>query len=136
MSAQGKRQNRAGGWVAAGRRRGSSVRPAAGRGVTAVLDNLQGTRLLTLALVALLLLLIVRPMVMSLLSYHRTHSLLQDRRAVVRDLGERNELLRQRLEYYKTEMYLAQQARQYGLVKPGEQPVVIRELAQQQHTLS
>ena len=71
--------------------------------------------------------LLVRPMIMSLLSYHRTADLLHDRRTEVARLTDRNETLTTRLQYYKTNQYLAERARTFGFVMPGETPYVIRE---------
>ena len=86
-------------------------------------------RRLAAVLVLLLALLILRPMLMSALSYHRTAGLLEQRRQEVRDLEQRNALLKERVAYYRTDVFLAERAREYGLVKPGEEAYVIRELA-------
>jgi cell division protein FtsB len=73
-------------------------------------------------------LLIVRPVVMSLLSWHRTAGLLAERREEVAKLEARHKELDQAYEYYQTEAFLAERAREYGLVLPGETPYVVREL--------
>lgn len=82
-----------------------------------------------LVLLALLGLLVVRPMMMSLFSYHRTASLLRERRTEVTALTTRQHTLQARRKYYSTTAFIAERAREYGLVRPGEQPFVIRELA-------
>jgi cell division protein FtsB len=80
-------------------------------------------------LLALLALMVVRPMIMSVLSYHRTDGLLTERRNEVAKLRSRNEKLSARRSYYKTDAFIAERGRQYGLVMPGETSYVIRELA-------
>lgn len=84
---------------------------------------------IVLAFAALLGLLLVRPMAMSMLSYHRTAALLAERRVEVHDLRARHARLERQHAYYQTDMFVAERARQYGLTRPGEQPFVIRELA-------
>lgn len=76
----------------------------------------------------MLSLIVVRPMVMSMMSYHRTAGLLAERRAEVHDLRSRHAKLLRQLAYYETDAFLAERAREYGLTRPGEQPYVIREL--------
>jgi len=73
-------------------------------------------------------LLLVRPVGMSLLSWHRTASVLSDRREEVSALQKRNVMLDRRLEYYRTDAFVAERARRYGLVQPGEAGFVVREL--------
>lgn len=88
------------------------------------------SRATTLVLVGILVvlgLLVVRPMIMSLLSYHRTAGLLDERRTEVAHLTKRNGQLEQQVAYFRTDVFLAERARLYGLVKPGEQAFVIRE---------
>ncbi|MCB0878411.1 MAG: septum formation initiator family protein [Thermoleophilia bacterium] len=71
---------------------------------------------------------LVRPLVMSGMSWHRTAALLNERRAEVASLERRNDRLTRRVEYYKTRTFIAEQAREYGMVEPGEQSYVIREI--------
>lgn len=94
-----------------------------------IFGEFHGGRLLTLVFVGLLLMLIVRPVVMSLLSYHRTANLLEHRRSEVSDLQKRHDTLQATAKYYETDVFLAERAREFGLVRPGEQAYVIRELA-------
>lgn len=88
----------------------------------------QGVTILVAILLCLIALLIVRPMVRSILSYHRTAALLQERRAEVAALSSRHTELEQRKAYYQTPEFIAERAREYGLVRPGESAFVIREL--------
>lgn len=71
---------------------------------------------------------LIRPLAMSGLSWHRTASLLDERRAEVGRLDKRNKELSERVKYYETDEFIAEQARLYGMVEPGEQAQVIREI--------
>ena len=73
-------------------------------------------------------LMLVRPLVMSGLSWHRTASLLNERRTEVAALDRRHDELQERVDYYGTDAFIAEQARAYGMVEPGERTYVIREL--------
>lgn len=73
-------------------------------------------------------LLLIRPLVVSGLSLHRTAALLTERRAEVAQLEHTHERLQERVDYYRTDTFIAEQARAYGMVEPGEQTYVIREL--------
>lgn len=73
-------------------------------------------------------LLLVRPLVMSGMSWHRTASLLQERRAEVRSLERRHAALQEQVAYHRTDAYIAEQARTYGMVEPGEETFVVREI--------
>lgn len=84
---------------------------------------------LSLAFLLLLGMLLVRPMVMSLMSYHRTDALLQERRAEVTVLRDRSDRLSTTRDYYRTEAFVVERAREYGLVRPGELSFVVREYA-------
>lgn len=84
---------------------------------------------LSLAFLLLLGMLLVRPMVMSMMSYQRTAALLEERRDEVASLRDRNERLTATQEYYRTNAFVAERAREYGLVRPGESPFVVREYA-------
>lgn len=84
---------------------------------------------LSLAFLLLLGMLLIRPMVMSMMSYQRTAALLEERRDEVTSLRERNERLTATQEYYRTNAFVAERAREYGLVRPGETPFVVREYA-------
>ncbi|MCW2928675.1 MAG: hypothetical protein JWM86_2643, partial [Thermoleophilia bacterium] len=66
--------------------------------------------------------------VMSGLSWHRTAALLEERRAVVSQLSARNRALEEQVDYYRTDTFVAEQARMYGMIEPGEETYVIREL--------
>ena len=79
-------------------------------------------------IIAVIGLMLVRPLVMSGLSWHRTASLLQERRSEVASLEQRHAELQQRVDYYRTDAFIAEQARAYGMVEPGERTYVIREL--------
>lgn len=94
-----------------------------------VFGESSSSRKLAAVLLLLLAILILRPMFMSLLSYHRTEGLLDQRRAEVAELAQRNRELEQQVDYYRTDVFLAERAREYGLVKPGEKAFVVRELA-------
>ena len=76
----------------------------------------------------MLAMLIVRPMMMSMLSFHRSAALLEERRLEVGQLTNRNRELTKRLTYYRTDAFVAERAREYGLVMPGETSFVVREL--------
>jgi cell division protein FtsB len=78
-------------------------------------------------IVIMLSLLLVRPLAMSLLSWQRTASLLNERRAEVAELQTRNDNLERQLAFYETDAFIAEQARSYGMVTPGEQSFVVRE---------
>ncbi len=80
------------------------------------------------------IMLLVRPLVMSGLSWHRTAALLDERRAEVAALEARNERLTRLVEYYRTKTFIAEQARTYGMVEPGEQSFVIREVVHPEST--
>jgi len=73
-------------------------------------------------------LMLVRPLVMSGLSWHRTAGLLEERRAEVAALETRHDQLTEQVEYYRTPTFIAEQARKYGMIEPGERAFVIREL--------
>jgi cell division protein FtsB len=91
-------------------------------GVTAVLA----------AILVLVCLLLVRPVIMSLLSWNRTAGLLGQRHAEVDSLLSQNAQLKATLRYYGTDAFIAERAREYGLVRPGETQYVVRELAHPQ----
>ena len=79
-------------------------------------------------IVAIVGLMLVRPLVMSFLSWHRTAALLTERRGEVQRLEHRHAYLKAQVEYFQTDAFVEEQARAYGMVKPGETPFVIREL--------
>jgi cell division protein FtsB len=87
------------------------------------------SRGLLIALIAAIGLLVVRPIGMSLMSYHRTANLLNERRSEVRSLAVRHSALQRKVEYYRSDVFLKERARQYGLATPGETTYVVRELA-------
>lgn len=74
------------------------------------------------------LLMLVRPLAMSGLSWHRTAALLEERRAEVAMLEARHAELQEQVGYYRTDAFITEQARAYGMVEPGERTYVIREL--------
>lgn len=98
------------------------------RPVRSVFGESPGVTAILLAITILLGLLLLRPMLMSLISYHRTASLLSDRRTEVAALKQRNTELRARVTYFGTDAFIAERAREYGLVHPGETSYVVREL--------
>jgi cell division protein FtsB len=73
-------------------------------------------------------LMLVRPLVMSGLSWHRTAALLTERRAEVASLKRTHHSLEEQVAYYRTDAFIGEQARQYGWIEPGEQAFVVREL--------
>jgi cell division protein FtsB len=79
-------------------------------------------------LVAMLSLMLVRPAAMSLFSFQRTAGLVTERRAEVAALQARNDALHEQLDYYRTDAFVAERARTYGMIRPGEQSYVVREL--------
>lgn len=79
-------------------------------------------------------LLFVRPVAMSLLSFHRTAAVLAERRAEVRQLSQRNRDLMRLNRYYQTDAYVVEQGRRFGMVRPGEISYVIRDLAHPEST--
>lgn len=81
-----------------------------------------------LFIVAVIGLMLVRPLVMSGLSWHRTAAVLEERRVEVAALERRHAALEERVAYVKTTAFVGEQARAYGMVEPGEQTFVIREL--------
>jgi cell division protein FtsB len=96
--------------------------------VRRVFGQSRAVNLGVLFLVVVVGMLLVRPLVMSGLSWHRTAALLEERRAEVAQLQERNDELTARVEYYRTDSFIAAQARTYGMVEPGERSFVIREI--------
>src|SRR5688500_2881734 len=81
-----------------------------------------------LFIVAVVGLLLVRPLVMSALSWHRTAALLEERRAEVASLEHRHDVLTRRVASYSSDVFITEQARTYGWTEPGEDTFVIREL--------
>lgn len=81
-----------------------------------------------IVLIALVSLVLVRPLANSFLSWHRTAGLLEERRAEVADLRAQHDSLRDDLAFYETEQFVVEQARTFGLVMPGEETYVLREL--------
>lgn len=81
-----------------------------------------------ICIIALVTLLLVRPLGNSFLSWHRTAGLLQERRTEVAKLEQRHQQLTRKVAYYETESFTAEQGRTYGMVVPGETAFVIREL--------
>ncbi len=81
-----------------------------------------------LFLVIVIGLMLVRPLVMSGLSWHRTAGRIDERRAEVSALEARHDRLTARVEYYGTPEFIAEKARAYGMIEPGEQSFVIREI--------
>lgn len=79
-------------------------------------------------IIAIVAMMLVRPLAMSFLSWHRTAGLLEERRAEVHVLEQRHDLLKQQVEYFRTSAFVAEQARTYGMTAPGETAFVIREL--------
>ena len=79
-------------------------------------------------IIVVLSLLLVRPLAMSLLSWHRTAAVLEERRTEVAGLERRHDHLKSQVAYYQTDAFVAEQARAYGMVVPGETAFVIREL--------
>ncbi|MCW2961410.1 MAG: hypothetical protein JWM25_1649 [Thermoleophilia bacterium] len=79
-------------------------------------------------IIAIVAMMLVRPLAMSFLSWHRTAGLLEERRAEVNVLEQRHDLLREQVEYFRTSAFVAEQARTYGMTAPGETAFVIREL--------
>jgi len=79
-----------------------------------------------LAVVGLML---VRPVAMSFLSWHRTAALLTERRAEVAELDARHDELTEQVTYFQTNAFVAEKAREYGMAVPGEKTFVIREVA-------
>src|SRR5690349_17045149 len=77
------------------------------------------------AILAVIGLLVVRPVIMSALSWHRTANVLNERRSEVAHLEQRHDLLKKKLEYYRTDAFIAERARHYGLVRPGETAFVV-----------
>ena len=72
--------------------------------------------------------LLVRPLVMSGLSWHRTAERITERRVEVAQLEQRHDRLTERVAYYSTPTFIAEKARAYGMIEPGEQSYVIREI--------
>lgn len=79
-------------------------------------------------IVAIIAMMLVRPLVMSGMSWHRTAALLEERRSEVAALERRHAELEAKVAYYRTDEFIAEQARAYGMVEPGERSFVIREL--------
>ncbi len=77
----------------------------------------------------LLMMLLVRPIAMSLMSFHRSSGLVAERRSEVEALRKRNADLKASRNQYRQTAFIIQQARLYGLVLPGESAYVVRELA-------
>lgn len=81
-----------------------------------------------LFIVVVIALMLVRPLVMSGLSWHRTAALLEERRAEVAQLEARHDSLNRRVDAYRSPAFIAQQARTYGMIEPGEETFVVREV--------
>lgn len=79
-------------------------------------------------------LMLVRPLVMSGLSWHRTAGRIDERRAEVADLERRNAELTEQVRYFGTTTFIAERARQYNMVEPGEESFVIREIVHPDNT--
>ncbi|MEO6867624.1 MAG: septum formation initiator family protein [Gaiellales bacterium] len=80
-----------------------------------------------LFIIIVMVMMLVRPLVMSGMSWHRTAALLNERRAEVQQLEARHDVLSTRVEYFRTDAFIAEQARTYGMIEPGERTFVIRE---------
>lgn len=87
-----------------------------------------------LFLVVVIGMLLVRPLVMSGMSWHRTSARITERRAEVAQLERRHDVLSARVEYYETPTFIAEKARAYGMIEPGEQSFVIREIVHPENT--
>jgi cell division protein FtsB len=79
-------------------------------------------RWVALATLAVVALLYYRP----LKSYVETRTTLNERRAEVRQLRAKGNELARRLEEADTPEALARRARKLGLVRPGEQPFIVK----------
>lgn len=98
------------------------------RPVQRVFGDSGGVGAIVFIILLLMCMLLVRPVIMSLMSWQRTAGLLAERRLEVRELEARHRKLQARLAYYRTDTFVAERARQYGLVREGEVPFVMREL--------
>lgn len=87
-----------------------------------------------LFLVIVIGMLLVRPLVMSGMSWHRTAGRIEERRAEVAQLRHRHRVLSERVDYYRTPTFIAEKARAYGMIEPGEQSFVIREIVHPENT--
>lgn len=79
-------------------------------------------------IVALVGMMLVRPLAASFFSYHRTAGLLAERRTEVAQLRARHSALQRQLAYYRTPQFVAERARTFGMIAPGEKPYIMREL--------
>ena len=88
----------------------------------------RGVTLGVVFVLAVTSMMLVRPLIMSGLSWHRTAGLLAERRVEVAALQRRNDHLTEQVTYFHTASFVAEQARVYGMIEPGEEAFVMREL--------
>jgi cell division protein FtsB len=88
----------------------------------------RGVTVGVMIIMALVGLMLVRPLAHTFFSWHRTAGILQERRVEVRDLRARNTELNEQVKFFDTPQFVSEQARSYGMVMPGEKAFVIREL--------
>lgn len=112
----------------AGRRRVHVDREQLKHPVRRLFGESRGVTIGAIVLIALVSLMLVRPLARTFFSYHRTASILQERRVEVRDLRVRHAELTEQVKFFDTPQYVAEKARSYGYIMPGERAYVIREL--------
>ena len=78
--------------------------------------------------IVLVSMMLVRPLANSFLSWQRTAGLLTERRTEVAALRADHRELKQDLAFYDTDQFVVEQARMFGMVFPGEQTYVMREV--------
>lgn len=88
----------------------------------------RGVTVGALVLIALVGLLLFRPLAMTFFSYHRTAGILQERRVEVKELRALHSRLEDQVAFYDSPQFIAEQARSYGMIVPGEKAYVVREL--------
>lgn len=88
----------------------------------------RGVTLGAIVLIALVTLLLFRPLAMTFFSYHRTAGILEERRTEVAELRKQHTRLTEQVAFYETPQFIAEQARSYGMIVPGEKAYVVREL--------
>jgi hypothetical protein len=81
-----------------------------------------------IVVIVLLSMMLVRPIANSVLSWHRTAGLLAERRTEVTQLRREHRQLKSDLAFYDTDQFVVEQARTFGMVFPGEQTYVLREV--------
>ncbi|MCW2950129.1 MAG: hypothetical protein JWN41_1142 [Thermoleophilia bacterium] len=88
----------------------------------------RGVTIGAIIIIVLISMMLIRPLAHTFFSWHRTAGILHERRIEVRELRARHTQLTEQVTFFNTPQFVAEQARAYGYIMPGERPYVIREL--------